>query len=118
MDELHGIPYPSPFETIRLIGARNRITAIKEVDQPDYRGAKEFEIRFENTVNPSIHEGSGFGIENLEWTPTVLFSDNVIRDFGINRDNSVRKLEHIRQGVDELILTDQHVPASAGPILG
>ena len=26
----------------------------------------------------------------------------------------VRKLEHIRQGVDELILTDQHVPASAG----
>ena len=38
------------------------------VDQPDYRGAKEFEIRFENTVNPSIYEGSGFGIENLEWT--------------------------------------------------
>ena len=66
--------------TMELIGARNRITAIKAVDQPDYRGAKEFEIRFENTVNPSIHEGSGFGIENLEWTPTVLFSDNVIRN--------------------------------------
>ena len=65
---------------MELIGARNRITAIKAVDQPDYRGAKEFEIRFENTVNPSIHEGSGFGIENLEWTPTVLFSDNLIRN--------------------------------------
>ena len=66
--------------TMELIGAQNRIAAIKAVDQPDYRGAKEFEIRFENRVNPSIYEGSGFGIENLEWTPTVLFSDNVIRN--------------------------------------
>lgn len=41
------------------------------------------------------------------------------RDFGINRDNSVRKLEHIRQGVDELILTDhtfRQAPVSNQPL--
>lgn len=66
--------------TMEWIGERNRIAAIKAVDQPDYQGAKEFEIQFEKAVDPSIQEESGFGIENLEWTPTVLFSNNVIRN--------------------------------------
>ena len=44
----------------------------------------------------------------------IFTNGAVVRDFGINRDNSDRKLEHIRQGVDTLILTDQHVPSSAG----
>lgn len=66
--------------TMELIGTINRIAAIKAIDQPDYHGAKEFEIRFEDPIDPSICEENGFGIENLEWTPTVLFSHNVIRN--------------------------------------
>ncbi|WP_297904586.1 right-handed parallel beta-helix repeat-containing protein [uncultured Parabacteroides sp.] len=66
--------------TMELIGEKNQITSIKAVDQPDYQGAKEFEIRFKDKLNPSILAENGFGIENLEWTPSVLFSDNLIRN--------------------------------------
>ena len=67
-------------KTMELIGAVNQIEEIKAVDQPDYNGAKEFEIRFKEKVDERINEASGFGMENLTWTPTVLFANNVIRN--------------------------------------
>lgn len=66
--------------TMELIGKENRISSIKAVDQPDYQGAKEFRIVFSEKVDPAISEEKGFGIENLEWTPKVLFSGNTIRN--------------------------------------
>lgn len=67
-------------QTMELIGMVNQIASIKAVDQPDYEGAKEFEIVFKEKIDPHIDEKAGFGIENLEWTPEVLFSDNLIRN--------------------------------------
>ena len=42
-------------------------------------GTKEFIIRFKKPVPSDIANGN-YGVENLEWTPEVVFSDNVIRN--------------------------------------
>ena len=65
--------------TMELTGERNKIKTIEATDKPDYHGAKEFRISFERPLEPAINE-TGFGIENLEWTPEVVFADNTIRN--------------------------------------
>ena len=67
-------------KTMELIGEVNQIQSIKAVDQAEYHGAKVFEVRFKNEVDERINADSGFGMENLTWTPTVLFAHNVIRN--------------------------------------
>jgi len=58
----------------------NRITAIKAVDKPTEHGAKVFEISFEKPVPAEISEAGKYGIENLTWTPEVIFRKNIIRN--------------------------------------
>lgn len=67
-------------ETMELVGEENSITSITAYDQDEIEGAKEFMIRFKNSINKQIHEGEGYGIENLTWTPQVIFSQNTIRN--------------------------------------
>ncbi len=66
--------------TMELVGGKNQIASIRATDKPAAHGAKEFEISFKNPVDTSINENNGFGIENLEWTPEVLFANNTIRN--------------------------------------
>lgn len=66
--------------TMELIGGENSIVSIRPVDKETVKGAKRFEIVFAEAVDPAISEAATFGIENLEWTPEVVFSDNVIRN--------------------------------------
>lgn len=66
--------------TMELIDAKNTITSIKPYDQQQIEGAKEYEITFQNPIDPAINEQGVFGIENLEWTPQVIFADNIIRN--------------------------------------
>ena len=66
--------------TMDLIGEENRITAIRPYDTEEVKGAREFVITFEKPVAVEINEHAGFGIENLTWTPQVVFSDNVVRN--------------------------------------
>lgn len=66
--------------TMDLIGEENRITAIRPYDKEEVKGAREFVITFERPVAVEINEHAGFGIENLTWTPQVVFSDNVVRN--------------------------------------
>ena len=66
--------------TMDLIGEENRITAIRPYDTEEGKGAREFVITFEKPVAVEINEHAGFGIENLTWTPQVVFSDNVVRN--------------------------------------
>lgn len=66
--------------TMDLIGEENRITAIRPYDKEEVKGAREFVITFEKPVAVEINEHAGFGIENLTWTPQVVFSDNVVRN--------------------------------------
>lgn len=67
-------------KTMEIVGSKNRISAIRAVDKADSHGAKEFEISFEEALDIEINENSSFGIENLEWTPEVVFSGNTIRN--------------------------------------
>lgn len=57
----------------------NRIVEIAPYDKSEIAGCKEFAIRFENPVPEDIADGK-WGIENLEWTPEVIFYDNVVRN--------------------------------------
>lgn len=67
-------------KTMELLGKTNRIASIRAVDRPTEHGAKEFEITFDKPVDPAISEAGVFGIENLEWTPQVVFRNNIIRN--------------------------------------
>jgi len=66
--------------TMELIGETNRIASIRPYDKEQIVGAREFLITFTEPVDAAINEKSGFGIENLTWTPEVLFAGNVIRN--------------------------------------
>ena len=66
--------------TIELVGKQNNIISIRPYDKEQTEGAREFLITFQEPVDQVINEQSGFGIENLTWTPEVLFSGNVIRN--------------------------------------
>lgn len=66
--------------TMELIGSENTIASITPTDKPTNHGAKEFTIKFKNSIDPLINEQSTFGIENLEWTPSVHFYANTIRN--------------------------------------
>lgn len=66
--------------TMELIGNRNEIESIRPYDKEQIDGAREFIITFRDTITSVICEKSGFGMENLTWTPEVLFTGNVIRN--------------------------------------
>lgn len=58
----------------------NTIKSIKAFDKPTEFGAKEFEITFTDALPTEISEDGKFGVENLTWTPEVVFSDNIVRN--------------------------------------
>ena len=58
----------------------NTIESIKAIDLPDEFGAKVFEIKFTDVLPAEISEEGKYGVENLTWTPEVVFSDNIIRN--------------------------------------
>lgn len=66
--------------TMELVGKQNKIISIRPYDKEQTEGAREFLITFQEPVDQVINEQSGFGIENLTWTPEVLFSGNVTRN--------------------------------------
>lgn len=65
---------------MEIMDGTNVITSIEAVDAPVDKGVKRFRITFEKPLDEAIGRGDDFGIENLEWTPEVLFADNVIRN--------------------------------------
>ncbi|SZD71873.1 Alpha-1,3-galactosidase B precursor [Candidatus Ornithobacterium hominis] len=69
-------------EKMELLGDNftTKIASIYAVDQPRAFGAKVFEITFENEIPKEINEKGKFSVENLTWTPEVIFSNNVIRN--------------------------------------
>ncbi|GAB3026180.1 alpha-1,3-galactosidase [Niabella terrae] len=67
-------------KTMETVGERNRIRSIRAVDQPNFRGAKLFEISFQKKLDTALLFQLETGIENLSWTPEVYFANNVIRN--------------------------------------
>lgn len=66
--------------TMELTGDINYITSIEATDAPTEHGAKTFRIRFRLPVPAEVSDTAAYGIENLSWTPEVLFADNIIRN--------------------------------------
>lgn len=56
------------------------IKNIKAVDKPTEFGAKTFEISFSEEISEEINNEKSFGVENLTWTPEVIFKNNIIRN--------------------------------------
>lgn len=55
----------------------NVVVSVEPYDKDVIDGAKEFKITLRNSVSGDIASGD-YGIENLEWTPAVVFRNNVI----------------------------------------
>ncbi len=67
-------------EIMQEIGEANVIASIEPADGK-IKGTKSYVISFEKPVPEGIGtDGKGYGIENLTWTPTVEFSNNVVRN--------------------------------------
>lgn len=66
--------------TMDLMGEKNRLVAIRPHDSESIQGVREFVLSFSEPIHPDINEREGFGVENLSWTPEVIFSDNIIRN--------------------------------------
>lgn len=66
--------------TMELTEQGNEIAAIETVGQSGTHGARSFRIKFTQPVEKIVSTQEGFGIENLEWTPEVLFAHNTIRN--------------------------------------
>lgn len=66
--------------TMDIIGQPNSITAIVPADKEETAGARMFQITFRDPIDPQICEKEKFGIENLTWTPEVVFKGNTIRN--------------------------------------
>lgn len=66
--------------TMEICGQTNRISSIRPHDKEQVAGCKEFLISFTSPVDKAVCENEGFGIENLTWTPEVVFSGNTIRN--------------------------------------
>ena len=90
-DQSYGFKWGEPGDTVQLIASRTmenrgpelQIVKITPIDTPTNHGVKEFEISFNRAVAPYM-EGAGkddkFGLENLTWSPSVLFDGNIIRN--------------------------------------
>ncbi len=66
--------------TMEYIGCENIIESIEPADNPIDKGVKRFRIGLRDKLPSELYEGGGFGIENLTWTPEVIFEDNTIRN--------------------------------------
>ena len=66
--------------TMDVLHEKTAIASIKPLDSKTNLGAKEFQIEFKDVIPQEINGTEAFGIENLEWTPEVVFSDNIVRN--------------------------------------
>lgn len=68
-------------ETMDMCGRPLTIQSIRPADTPGIKGAKCFELRLQSSLPDELLDSAGrFGIENLTWTPSVNFSDNIVRN--------------------------------------
>lgn len=84
-----GFKWGTPGDSVQFVesnkmelvdGDINKIESINAVDKPTEFGAKVFEITFTEPIPEGVTEEGSFGIENLTWTPAVIFSDNIVRN--------------------------------------
>ena len=65
-------------DSMQELSSRARIRSIRPLDTPTEVGTRRFRIEFEEAVPPAV--GPGYGLEDLEWCPTIDFSRNTVRN--------------------------------------
>lgn len=63
-----------------LSNSENKIKSIRPIDKPSVLGAKIFELVLEKEMTIGSPENNSYAIENLTWTPEVIFKDNIVRN--------------------------------------
>lgn len=66
--------------TMDTLGEINVIKSIEPVGGNVVTAAKSFVISFEKPLPRSVGSKEGYGIENLSWTPSVIFKGNTVRN--------------------------------------
>lgn len=85
-NQTYGFKWGEPGDSVQIVlsrtmekfGQPNVIESIEPADSPSEHGAKEFRITLRNPVKMS--ENVSAGLENLRWTPRVIFADNIVRN--------------------------------------
>ena len=83
-----GFAWGDPGDSICFIKANtmdhvdgvNYIRTISPADKPTVKGAKEFIISFTKPVPEEVDNHITYGIENLSWTPEIVFRKNLVRN--------------------------------------
>ena len=83
-----GFAWGDPGDSICFIKANtmdhvdgvNYIRTISPADKPTMKGAKEFIISFTKPVPEEVNNHITYGIENLSWTPEIVFRKNLVRN--------------------------------------
>ena len=86
-EQAWGFDWGFPGDTVQFInpatmeetGLHFTIAKIRPVHGNTSKGEKEFEIELSSEI-PSGSIKTGYGIENLSWTPEVVFSENIVRN--------------------------------------
>lgn len=65
-------------KTMEITGSENSIAAIEAVDKPEDKGVKIFRLTFTADLPTDVNADEGCGIENLTWTPQVIFRNNYV----------------------------------------
>ncbi len=83
-----GFEWGNPGDTVQFIlsstmevtGEKNTLSSITPVDRKTAKGTKLFRLRFDQPIPETVTPDKKPGIENLSWTPEVVFSGNTIRN--------------------------------------
>ena len=67
-------------KTMEMLNHINIIKEIKPYDKDEVKGCKVFLITFEEELPDEINTEEPYGIENLSWTPEVIFRHNIVRN--------------------------------------
>lgn len=88
-EQAWGFKWAEPGDTVQFVESDkmetlgnqpNIIKSIQAIDKPTEFGAKEFQIVFAKELPKEISGSGKYGVENLTWTPTVIFSNNIVRN--------------------------------------
>lgn len=66
-------------KTMELLDGTYQIASIRPEDQDSVCGAKVFRIAFTQALPAEVTPEQSIGVENLTWTPEVVFAHNTIR---------------------------------------
>lgn len=87
--QAYGFAWGDVGDTLRFVSAFTMeehaesytIRDIRPADKDQVKGCKEFVITLDRPMEKSLNTAlEDFGVENLTWTPTVYFADNVVRN--------------------------------------